>query len=119
MDLITYALFKKYVDASLKGIGALQGKDGKSAYEIAIENGFIGSENEWIQSLIGKSGYTPYIGENGNWFINNIDTNVKASGITSYNDLTDKPTLNGNIIEGDIEIHSIPLTKIDSLFRKE
>lgn len=44
MDLITYALLKKYVKASLAGAGALKGEPGKSAYEIAVENGYSGSE---------------------------------------------------------------------------
>ena len=29
---------------------------GKSAYEIAVDNGYSGSENEWIQSLAGQDG---------------------------------------------------------------
>jgi len=37
-------------------------EDGKSAYEIAIENGFEGSEAEWLESLKGKDGQD---GENG------------------------------------------------------
>ena len=49
---------------------------GKSAYEIAVENGFIGSPQEWIESLRGIS---PHIGENGNWFIGDYDTNVSAT----------------------------------------
>lgn len=32
------------------------GKNGKSAYEIACDNGFKGSEAEWLQSLHGKNG---------------------------------------------------------------
>lgn len=32
------------------------GKDGKSAYEIAVDHGFVGSEEEWLQSLHGKDG---------------------------------------------------------------
>jgi hypothetical protein len=35
------------------------GKDGKSAYEIAVKNGFKGTEAEWLQSLHGKDGKTP------------------------------------------------------------
>lgn len=31
------------------------GADGKSAYEIAVENGYIGTEAEWLESLKGKS----------------------------------------------------------------
>ena len=44
IDLVTYALVKKYVKASLAGAGALKGEDGKSAYEIAVQNGYSGSE---------------------------------------------------------------------------
>ena len=32
------------------------GKDGSSAYEIAIENGFVGTAAEWLESLKGKDG---------------------------------------------------------------
>ena len=31
-------------------------QDGLSAYEIAVKNGFVGSESEWIESLKGKDG---------------------------------------------------------------
>ena len=47
-DTTTYILAKKYVDATLSGSGALHGK---SAYEIAVENGFTGTETEWLESL--------------------------------------------------------------------
>lgn len=119
LDLITYALLKKYVQTSIAGAGAIQGKDGKSAYEIAVENGFSGSEQEWINTLAGKPGDTPYIGNNGNWFIGEVDTGISATPTNDYNSLTNKPTLNGEVIEGDLEINSIPLSDIDNLFRKE
>lgn len=119
MDLVTYALLKKYVKNALAGAGAIQGKDGKSAYEIAVDNGFSGSESEWIASLAGVPGKTPYIGSNGNWFIDGVDTGVSATPSMDYNDLTNKPTLNGETIEGDMEIQSISNEVIDSLFRKE
>ena len=41
---------------------ASKGTDGKSAYEIAIEHGFVGTEAEWLESLKGvdgKDGITP------------------------------------------------------------
>lgn len=34
------------------------GKDGKSAYEIAVDNGFVGSETDWLKSLRGSSSGT-------------------------------------------------------------
>ncbi len=92
------------------------GEPGKSAYEIAVEHGYSGSEEQWIAGLAGVPGETPYIGVNGNWFIGAVDTGVKAGGVTSYNDLTDKPTLNGDIIQGDMEIQSIPIEVIENLF---
>ena len=50
MDIITYALSKKYADEN-----AGEGAPGKSAYEIAVENGFVGSEKEWLESLEGDN----------------------------------------------------------------
>lgn len=73
MDVVSYILSKKYVDDSLAGAGALAGK---SAYEIAVENGFKGSATEWLASLRGD---TPEIGPNGTWVISGIDTGVIAS----------------------------------------
>ncbi len=37
-------------------IPAIQGNDGKSAYEVAVENGFTGTEEEWLESLKGSGG---------------------------------------------------------------
>lgn len=65
---------------------------GKSAYEIAKENGFDGTEAEWLASLKGKpgenglpgtngkDGETPYVGENGNWYIGADDTGKPSRG---------------------------------------
>lgn len=36
------------------------GQDGKSAYELAVEEGFIGSEVQWLQSLKGINGKSAY-----------------------------------------------------------
>ncbi|WP_036256500.1 lipoprotein, partial [Mesoplasma syrphidae] len=35
-------------------------KDGESAYQIAVRNGFEGTEEEWLESLIGKEGKSAY-----------------------------------------------------------
>ena len=32
------------------------GQDGKSAYDIAVDNGFVGTETEWLESLKGQDG---------------------------------------------------------------
>jgi hypothetical protein len=72
MDVISYVLSKKYIDDVLLNSDL----KGKSAYEIAVEHGFEGNEIEWLKSLEGES---PYIGENGNWFIGDTDLGVLAS----------------------------------------
>ena len=77
-----------------------EGSNGKSAYEIAQDHGFQGTEEEWLASLVGPRGEqgapgtngqsgTP--GQNGNtptveisadgyWVINGVKTDVKAEG---------------------------------------
>ena len=40
-----------YIAAGVGGGGGGAGQDGKSAYEIAVENGFVGTEEEWLASL--------------------------------------------------------------------
>lgn len=42
-----------------------KGKDGKSAFEIAIEHGFVGTETEWLESLKGVDGKDGCDGRNG------------------------------------------------------
>lgn len=50
-DLVT----KEDLDKISSSAGK-SGKDGKSAYEIAVDHGFVGSEEDWLQSLHGKDG---------------------------------------------------------------
>ena len=38
------------------GVGTVFGKDGKSAYDVAVKNGFEGTETEWLASLKGEMG---------------------------------------------------------------
>ena len=54
-DLYTQ-LLKRIEDAE-------HGLDGKSAYEIACEHGYVGTEEEWLASLHGKDGVTPDMSE--------------------------------------------------------
>ena len=66
-----------------------KGEPGKSAYEIAVEEGFSGTVSEWLTSLRGPSGEkgedgqdgtTPHIGGNGNWYLGERDTGIQAQG---------------------------------------
>lgn len=50
----------------LQFTGTIQGppgNDGKSAYELAVANGFEGDELTWLASLKGQQGDTPVKGE--------------------------------------------------------
>ena len=52
------------------GSGGGSGAAGKSAYEIAVDNGFVGTETEWLESLKGAEGtdgatFTPYVSSSG------------------------------------------------------
>lgn len=36
--------------------GGTRGDDGASAYDIAVQNGFVGTQSEWVASLKGQQG---------------------------------------------------------------
>ena len=44
-----------------QGPSGQDGAPGKSAYEIAVEDGFTGNIQEWLESLKGDSGYSPTV----------------------------------------------------------
>lgn len=46
----------------VKMYGGVPGRDGKSAYEVAKEEGFEGTKEEWLDSLEGPPGKTPQKG---------------------------------------------------------
>lgn len=87
MDLFTIALLKRYVVETISNSEVIV--KGKSAYDIALENGFSGSEKEWLESLKGE---TPTIGDNGHWFVAGVDTGIVAA-----------PDLDGYYSEANLE----------------
>ena len=65
---------------ALKGADGRDGVDGKDG--INGKDGAAGKDGTNGQNgRDGKDGKTPFIGENGNWWIGEIDTGVKAAGI--------------------------------------
>lgn len=48
----------------LSGEGA-PGEPGKSAYQVAVDNGFIGTEAQWLASLVGADGPQGLPGQDG------------------------------------------------------
>ena len=70
----------------LKGLDGKDGADGKDG-----TNGQNGSD--------GKDGKTPFIGENGNWWIGEIDTGIKAAGTDGKDGINGIDGTNGKEIE--------------------
>ena len=74
-----------YKEITTTGTGvAIQGPkgdDGKSAYQIAVDNGYVGTESEWVTSLKGEKGDTGAQGPKGD---------KGADGTMSFTDLTEE-----------------------------
>ena len=63
--LITLASCGIQIPTGLQGTPGPAGADGKSAYELAVENGYKGTLTEWLASLVGEVGPAGKDGENG------------------------------------------------------
>ena len=73
------AKFYVNVDGQLEEVGK-----GNSAYDLAVFNGYIGTEQEWLASLHGADGSTVTLNpDNKHWIIDGIDTNVEISYVIS------------------------------------
>lgn len=81
VDIITLAVAKKLAES---GAGT-PGKDGKSAYEIAVSKGFEGTEEEWLESLKGEAADISSLQE----AINNKPGEKTADGGEIFNDYED------------------------------
>lgn len=86
---------------TIKGEKGDAGADGKSAYEVAVANGYSGTQAQWLASLKGADGapgkdgqtWQPYIADDKHWhirLINNVDMPAIVGVITQgdANDLT-------------------------------
>lgn len=48
-----------YVGSEQDWVASLKGVDGKSAYQVAVDKGYVGNEETWLASLKGADGTTP------------------------------------------------------------
>ena len=53
------------INERIVAVGGIQGEQGESAYEIAVSNGFAGTESAWLDSLRGPSGPSGPTGPEG------------------------------------------------------
>ena len=80
-----------------QGQPGVNGADGKTPYIGANGNWWIGNEDSGIKAEgpAGSDGNTPYIGENGNWIIGGVDTGISANTISIVS--VEKTSSNGNV----------------------
>lgn len=103
MNFIDIAIAKGYTEESLLGAGALKGQDGKDgadgkgAYELAVEKGFEGTDDEWLESLKGTDGKDGIDGQNGKDGIDGKDGEQNAIESISVNGTALTPDENKNV----------------------
>ena len=71
------------------GVAGPRGEKGYSAYEVAIKNGYTGTEAEWLATLKGEKG------EKGEPGVNGIDGKPGKDGVDGVNGADGKPGTNG------------------------
>lgn len=67
--------------------GGGAGEPGKSAYEIAVEHGFVGSEEDWLASLKGEKGDKGDKGDRGGQGLPGKDGADGFGTEAQYNDI--------------------------------
>ena len=72
-----------------------KGKDGKSAYEIAVEYGFVGTETEWLESLKGVDGKDGVNGKDGCDGRNGVDGLPGKDGKSGADGLSGRDGIDG------------------------
>lgn len=92
--------------AAVKTQAGSPGKDGKSAYEIAVEHGFTGSEEDWLKSLHGKDATG---GSSGTSPSGDDSLSIEAISELIEQNLTTKIDQQGNLVvdTGDVNSDSI------------
>ena len=86
------------------GMDGADGTNGKSAYNIAVDNGFTGTETEWLETLKGEPGKDGAPGADGvtpNLTIGTVETLPSGSNATaSITGSAENPVLNLGIPKG-------------------
>jgi hypothetical protein len=88
------------------GTTGADGVDGLSAYQIAVNNGFVGTETEWLASLKGDKGDTGSV--------NQSYTSVSAVSNIYNLDLNNQTIVNFTIETGDTVAKTITFSNIPS-----
>ena len=117
----------------LRGVLGFKGERGYSAYEIAVQNGFVGDEKSWVAQL-GTSAYflkdsVVYTATEGQTsfklpesYTNNscVDVYIEGFRLPSNKYTVDNSTLTVNLVEGldkdsEVEIVILRMTSSDQV----
>ena len=90
----------------IDGVDGEDGNDGLSPYIGDNGNWWVGTTDTGVkaQGEQGVSGLSPYIGDNGNWWIGTTDTGVKAQGDKGLDAVAPQVRINNNTNEWEISI---------------
>lgn len=77
-----------------------QGEEGDSAYEVAVNNGFVGTEAEWLESLRGEPGYVHVEGASYTHIQTNPALTWTVQHNLGYNPSVDVWDDEGNLVLG-------------------
>ena len=111
---------------TIKGVQGETGTDGKSAYDIAVKNGFTGTEQEWLDSLGTKMTIDDTVTETSDNAVSSkavktyVDTSIKTEVKTEVSEQI--KTEIGDTVQTTIEekmaenIVTVSNDDIDSLF---
>ena len=97
----------------MDGVDGAPGANGLSAYESALANGFIGTEQEWLQSIFASGAVAGNIKVGVDSFdtINTVSTNLVLDSATGLTILDDNVDITGNlIIDGNFTVSGTTTT---------
>jgi len=98
------------LDGKLNVGDVITGADGKSAYQLALEAGYVGTLEEWLQSLVGpvgKSAYQlaleqGYVGDIDQW-LDSLKASIEVTALDAGKVLTNDGTTTSWSSIGDVE----------------
>lgn len=101
-DEIFFDVSQEIIEFSVEGVVNLEGGNGngKSAYEIALDNGFVGSEIQWLLSLKGERGLQGEKGDQGLQGLKGDKGNDGTNGINGVNGINGKSAFEIAVLNG-------------------
>lgn len=83
MSAYEVAVKNGYEGTEEEWLASLNGDDGLSAYEVAVKDGYVGTEEEWLASLKGPQGNTGSSVDYPYELVNNLTTDDAEKGLSA------------------------------------